>query len=269
MRLGQLSRKLDVDSSTIVKVLHEHFREVNNHPNVKILDEEVEFLTQKFQPAPTPAPEPAPAETPTEQATIEVTQPVSVEETIEEPVSEKPTFVEALRPKVISLEAEFDKQKQELETFKAEKPELEGLKVLGKIELPEPKPKAPKEPQKEKEPKGSRTINERGARNRYDNKGGRKNSNRNPLEAERKRAEQKAKRQKEQEQQKLKELKKKHYEETVKAKIADKPKKKKKKKFVQQQIAQTQAQTNHKAPKSTNPLARFWRWLNGGYDKFD
>ena len=266
MRLGQLSRKLDVDSSTIVKVLHEHFREVNNHPNVKILDEEVEFLTQKFQ----PAPEPTPAESLPETETAEATQPIVVEETIEEPVSEKPTFVEALRPKVISLESEFDKQKQELETFKAEKPELEGLKVLGKIELPQPKPKAPKEDKQEKEPERTETINERGARNRYDKKGGKRNSNRNPLEAERKRAEQKAKRQKEQELQRLKEQKKKHYEETVKAKIADKPKKKKnKKKFVQQQIAQTQSQTSQKAPKSTNPLARFWRWLNGGYDKFD
>lgn len=266
MRLGQLSRKLDVDSSAIVKVLHEHFREVNNHPNVKILDEEVEFLTQKFQPVPVPTQ----AEAHSETKAADVEQPIAVEEAVKVSPQEKPAFVEALRPKVISLESEFDKRKQELETFKAEKPELEGLKVLGKIELPQPKPKAPKEDKKEKEPKPTETINERGARNRYDKKGGKRNSNRNPLEAERKRAEQKAKRQKEQELQRLKEQKKKHYEETVKAKVADKPKKKKnKKKFVQQQIGQTKTQSSQKTSKSTNPLARFWRWLNGGYDKFD
>ena len=266
MRLGQLSRKLDVDSSTIVKMLHEHFREVNNHPNVKVLDEEVEFLTQKFAPAP-------PVVTPEAETETSLNEEVEpVEAVLEEPVApkaEKPAFVESLRPKVINLESEFDKQKQELETFKAEKPELQGLKVLGKIDLPEPKPKAPKEPKKEKDQKGTQTINERGARNRYDKKGGRRNSNRNPVETERKRAEQKAKRQKEQEQQKLKEQKKKHYEETVKSKIADKPKKKKKKKFVQQQVANAQAQPNKKAATPTNPLARFWRWLNGDYDKFD
>lgn len=266
MRLGQLSRKLDVDSSTIVKVLHEHFREVNNHPNVKVLDEEVEFLTQKFAPVPA-----AKTLEPEEDNVVnEVVEPAKeVVEELEAPKEEKPAFVESLRPKVINLESEFDRQKQELETFKAEKPELEGLKVLGKIELPEPKPKAPKEAKKDKEAKGNQTINERGARKRYDKKKGRKNSSRSPLETERKRAEQKAKRQKEQELQKLKEQKKKHYEVNVKAKIADKPKKKKKKKFVQQQVAQTQSHTSKKTTKSTNPLTRFWRWLNGDYDKFD
>ena len=42
MRLGQLSRQLEISSDKIVKVLADNFREVNNHPNIKITEEEGE-----------------------------------------------------------------------------------------------------------------------------------------------------------------------------------------------------------------------------------
>lgn len=267
MRLGQLSRKLDVDSEAIVKLIEKNFREVNNHPNIKISDEELEFVVQHFAPAQLEPEESKEADVVTE----DVAENTPVEDaTEEEPKTEKPAFVEALRPKVITLEEEFNEKKKELETFKAEKPELEGLKVVGKIDLPEPKPKAPKEPKEENTPNDSQTINERGLRQRNQKKGNRKNNNRNPVEAARKRAENQLKREKEAHLKKLKEQKKKHYEETVKAKIADKPKKKKKKKFVEQQAVQaTQQSSKHQTPKSSNPIVRFWKWLNGDYDKFN
>ncbi len=264
MRLGQLSRKLEVESSTIVKVLKEHFREVNNHPNVKILDEEYDFLLNRFGPKPL---------TPAEESSIEI--PIEPKEVIEEteakdasPKKETPVFVESLRPRVITLESEFDQKKRELESYKAEKPELEGLKVVGKIELPEPKPKAPKVDNKDAEgSEGTKTVDERNLRPRNKRKDNRQRVNRSPAE-ERKRAEQLANRRKAQEERQLKELKKKHYEENVKAKL-EKPKRKKKKKFVQQFEATIQQDQVQKQPqKSSNPLVRFWRWLNGDYDKF-
>lgn len=260
MRLGQLSRKLEVESSTIVKVLKEHFREVNNHPNVKILDEELEFLTQKFAPK-VPAKE-----------SVQVVEDLPLPEKVEtikevaEPKKDTPVFVESLRPKVITLESEFDEKKKALESFKAEKPELEGLRVLGKIDLPEPKPKTPKT-EKEENKKEDNTVNERILRNRNNRKGQKTRVNRTPAE-ERKRAEQLAQRKKAQEEKKLKEFKRKHYEENVKAKIADKPKRKKKKKLVQKfEAAANPHKQNSPAQKSTNPLVRFWKWLNGDYDK--
>ena len=262
MRLGQLSRKLEVESSTIVKVLKEHFREVNNHPNVKILDEELEFLTQKYSPK-NSAPQP---KTIVEEQSSELI----AKESLEAPSLQKevPVFVESLRPKVITLESEFDEKKKALESFKAEKPELEGLRVLGKIELPEPKPKTPKADKAEEKKEGTNTVNERTIRNRNNRRGQKTRVNRTPAE-ERKRAEQMAKRQKAAEERKLKELKRKHYEENVKAKIADKPKRKKKKKLVQKFEASANVHSqSDKAQKSTNPLVRFWKWLNGDYDKF-
>lgn len=267
MRLGQLSRKLDVDSEAIVKLIEKNFREVNNHPNIKITEEELEFVTNHFAPAKPKVEEPKELET---APIAEVESTPSEEIVREQTTPEKPAFVESLRPKVITLEEEFNEKKKELETFKAEKPELEGLKVVGKIDLPEPKPKAPKEPKEEKTPNGTQTINERGVKQRNYKKGNRQNNNRNPVEAARKRAENQTKREKEAHLKKLKEQKKKHYEETVKAKIADKPKKKKKKKFVEQQAVQsTQQSSKHLAPKSSNPIVRFWKWLKGDYDKFN
>lgn len=274
MRLGQLSRKLEVDSSAIVELLKQNFREVNNHPNIKISKEELAFITNHFEPTPEPEKEPQPV---TEEIITEPTVDIKeepLEEEKETEIIETPAFVESLRPKVITLEEEFNAKKKELETFKAEKPELEGLRVVGKIDLPEPKPKAVKETKEVKEEKSKRstqTIDERGARQRHNKrKSYRRNSNRNPVESQRKRAELEAKKKKEQEQQWHKEQKKKHYEQNVKAKIADKPKKKKKKKFVEQQAIEAQVQqTQTQSAKPTNVISRFWRWLNGGYDKFD
>lgn len=273
MRLGQLSRKLGVNSSAIVEVLKENFREVNDHPNVKILDEELDYLTNHFSPS-------APAESEQEliddtastapEVKVEEPELADTEQATETPQEEAPAFVESLRPKVIRLEDEFNQMKSDLESFKAEKPELEGLKVLGKIDLPEPKPKAPKETPSEDEPKGTQTINERGVRKRHQKRGNQRKPKGNTAEAERKRAEYQAKKRKAQEQEKLKELKKKHYEEQVKAKLKEKPKKKKKKKFIEQQVNSSPSQNGSKQrAKSGNALVRFWRWLNGDYDKFD
>ena len=264
MRLGQLARKLEVESSAIVKILKENFREVNNHPNVKIEDEELEFLTKHFTPVQAQV---------VQETEVSHEPEISKEEstTLEAPEikEDTPAFIESLRPKVITLEEEFNAKKKELESFKAEKPELEGLKVIGKIDLPEPKPKAPKEPKESDKSKGTRTINERSARQRNQKKG-KRNDIRNPVETARKRAEFKSKKEKEEQLKKLKEQKKKHYEENVKAKVSEKSKRKKKKKFVEQQSVQTN-NSNQKKPiqKSGNPIVRFWKWLNGDYDKFN
>ena len=163
-----------------------------------------------------------------------------------------------------------DERTSDLESFRVEKPELEGLKVLGKIELPEPKPKAEVKENTPKEAKGDRTINERGAKRRYQKDSRRKNSKdrRTPAE-QRKREEYLAEKRKKAEEQKLKELKKKHYEENVKAKIEAKPKKKKKK-FVQQQATQSSSKiTQSQKSASKNPVVRFWKWLNGDFDNFN
>lgn len=263
MRLGQLSRQLEVSSDQIVKLLSAEFREVNNHPNIKLTEDELEFVMNHFKPV-------VEEVTTASEAEDDVLADVApeIESAPEETPESAPEFVEELRPQVITLEEEFNSQKEDLESFKAEKPNLEGLKVVGKIELPDPVIKEQK-PKEEAEDKDSDSRNSR-RRERQ------RRSNRNGVNratAERQKAERLAKKEKYEREQRQKELKKKHYEETVKAKLTNQtPKKKKKKAFVESQgpsPSPNQQKSQHKAAKKAGPLKRFWLWLNGAYDRFD
>ena len=267
MRLGQLSRQLEVSSDQIVRLLAKQFREVNNHPNIKLTEEELEFVVDHFRPV---VDETVEVSEPHEELPVVVT-PEADTPTPEAPES-TPEFVEELKPQVITLEEEFNSQKEDLESFKAEKPNLEGLKVVGKIELPEPVVKE-KKANEEVDENDDRESNRARGRQRRDK---RNRSNRNSVSspaAERQKAERLAKKKKYEQEKRQKELKKKHYEQNVKAKLPHKPSKKKKKKaFVESQgpsPSPNQQKSQHKAAKKAGPLKRFWLWLNGAYDRFD
>ncbi|MBO3697370.1 hypothetical protein [Roseivirga sp. E12] len=263
MRLGQLSRQLDISPDKIVKLLQDNFREVNNHPNVKLTEEELVFVQNEFQPVV--------EEESQENEIIEEKVEAPSQDITETPAEpETPEFIESLRPQVITLEEEFHAQTDGLELYKAEKPHLEGLKVVGKIDLPEP---VVKEKDKEEPKKPERKARERNSNRRDRNSRGRNRNTLSPTE-ERKKAERLALKKKFEQEQRLKELKRKHYEENVKAKLVNTAPKKKKKAVQgpEAHVAPT-TQTVHKgsiAKKSTqrsgNPLKRFWLWLNGAYD---
>ena len=263
MRLGQLSRQLEVSSDKIVKVLADNFREVNNHPNIKITEEELAFLVVHFSPKTSHTEEASVEATDANETQIEALSEEIAPEIIEEEAL--PEFVESLRPQVITLEEEFNAQKEDLESYKAEKVELEGLKVVGKIELPEPPVKKEKTaPQKEEESEEIKSFDRKPRRN------GKRSGNRkprlNPIEYQRQKEEKLVKKKKEQEEKRKKELKKQHYETQVKSKLQQ-PSKKKKKKPIPN-IVQVQPQATPPTPKKTgNPIKRFWLWLNGAYDK--
>ncbi len=155
MRLGQVARKLNVGTATIVESLAKKGYEVENNPNFKIDMEQVELLNKEFkssaldkeeashlsigkrhepislepevirpeikiepapvvEPTPKPTPPPAPAPAPTPAAEV------------------KETPAPAPAPEKIEAEA----------------PKLEGIKVLGKIDLS----KNVAQPQKKKQP---------------------------------------------------------------------------------------------------------------------
>lgn len=150
MRLGQIARKLNVGTSTIVESLAKRGFEVENNPNSKITMEQVAMLEKEFKssalekeeashlsigkrhepislepeaPKQEKAPEPAPVAAPVQR---------------EEPVQAAPA------PKV---------QAEEPEKITPDAPKLEGIKILGKIDLekkapapaPTPAPKAKEE----------------------------------------------------------------------------------------------------------------------------
>ena len=211
MRLGQAARSFNTKTHKIASLLRENFRELNSHPNVKLTDEEMEFLNSVFT-----------AQEDTKE--VEIAPDSAVEVIPTESQDDIPTFIEKLRPKIITLEKEFIEKTEGLDSYKAEKVSLEGLKVLGKIDLPEPKPKE----EKVQEQRENRTERKRSDRNR---------KKRSKVKRELSPAELRAKEQrmaykkKVEEGERLKTLKKKHYEVSVKSKLQlTKPKKKKKKK---------------------------------------
>ncbi len=262
MRLGQLSRQLEVSSEQIVILLKEHFREVNNHPNIKLTEEELHFIEDYFSPK-----EEAAEKTPIVEEPDTTQEEPSKENKESKDNKKVPEFVESLRPQVITLEDEFQAQTEDLETFKVEKPQLEGLKVVGKIDLPEPviKEKETTPEREEKRPRDRKQNRKRDDRKPNRNRG-------NSAIAERQKAERLAKKKRIEEEQRLKELKKKHYEENVKAKFTPVTPKKKKKKAEVADTAKVNVSlqgnvVQSQKPTAKNPLKRFWLWLNGAYDK--
>lgn len=125
MRLGQLARKLSLSPNTITE--HLAGSGVVEDPNTKLEDDQVRALVLHFAPArieeffPVAAPEPAPIE----------------------PVAAAPEVVVAEEP-VAETEATADEQlsTEPAEVIRAPKVELQGLKVIGKIELPQARKKA-------------------------------------------------------------------------------------------------------------------------------
>lgn len=130
--------------------------------------------------------------------------------------------------------------------IKAPKVYLPGLKVKGKIELPEPKPKPEKETTEDES--SDRRGKHREKRRRTTN----------PVATARMREERKAERRKKAELAREKERKKHHYQKNIQSKTAPPPKKKVEKKphVAQQPTARPQA------PEKLNALQRFWRWMN-------
>ena len=121
MRLGQLSRKLGIHTSKIVDFLATKDIIINDDSNTRIEDEYVNWVTQKYAP----------------QLIAEVNTTL-FEEKIE-PFKQQPPDVEEV--KLIDESPTIPELQPIPELIKAPKVELSGLKVLGKIEIPEKKKK--------------------------------------------------------------------------------------------------------------------------------
>ncbi len=160
MRLGQIARKLNVGTATIVESLAKRGFEVENNPNSKINMEQVAMLEKEFKssalekeeashlsigkrhepvsleaeaPKQEKAPEPTPAPAPTPAPVIK-----------EEP---KPVTPPAPETPKVTITPPAPTPAPEPEKITPDAPKLEGIKILGKIDLdkkPAPAPPAPK-----------------------------------------------------------------------------------------------------------------------------
>lgn len=177
IRLGQIARKLNVGTATIVESMAKKGFEVENNPNSKISMEQVAMLEKEFkssalekeeashlsigkrhepissepevpkqekapepipqvkaEPKPAPVPAPAPAAPPTPAPIQEVKPPVQAAPVVQQATPPVPAPVPAPSP--------------EPEKIATESPKLEGIKVLGKIDLSKKPSSSPGQAQK-------------------------------------------------------------------------------------------------------------------------
>ena len=140
MRLAQLARKLAIRPTEIVEFLTEHNIQIENESNTRLADDHVAMIMQKFAPA--RAAEVAAELVREKESELEVNTLREATITNESPIPEETNLAEP-------ISTENEPQPEKIEVIKAPKVELSGLKVLGKIELPEPKKKETQPPAEE------------------------------------------------------------------------------------------------------------------------
>jgi hypothetical protein len=128
MRLGQLARKLAIRPSQIVEFLAAQNISLDESSNTRLEDDQVILIMKQF----------APALGDTIAAREAADSPVVAEET---PALNEATEAEDKSAEDLQTPSQVEESKAEV--IKAPKVELSGLKVVGKIDLPELKKKDP------------------------------------------------------------------------------------------------------------------------------
>ena len=143
MRLGQLARKLALRPADIVEFLAENDIRIAEGTNVRLENDHVNLIMKRFVPGwiETSEVEPEPEEE------------VILPEADSEPLNSEQSDTEDQTPPDGEPVEEQEPTDDTNEVIRAPKIELSGLKVLGKIELPEQK-------KKEELPKEENTVPE-------------------------------------------------------------------------------------------------------------
>jgi hypothetical protein len=224
MRVGQLSRKLDISPSEIEEFLTSVGLPPENGTNTKLSEDIVRRVVLKFRPE-------------------------QISEVLEAAAADDSTEQIQEAPQEISTESVTGASPSDgpVEVIKAPKIDLPGLKVLGKIELPETPKKQPKEiPQERREVQLERSQSFRNQPSR---------SWKNPLEEKRKReAREQERLRREEEQAKKEQRTMAYFKKLSPAKKSPAKQKQRKEDFVQQQPV-------HKSPPPKSFMGKFWKWL--------
>lgn len=279
MRLGQLARHLDTSINDITEYLATKGIEKNSHPNVKLNEEDEASVIAHFRPdlveatvdeevedQPTPEAAESTSETEEETTSPEMAEPLTEsEETLLEDSENTP---ETSKSPIAITAAELNSEDEDgeveytdFDVIKAPKVELPGLKVVGKIDLPEPKVKEEtaeednSEETKEESTEGPKVIrhNRKNARRQLTEEEREARRQRNKREKAKRIARQEARR-KEQEERRVKEIKENHYKQKINKPVP--PTKLKKKKASKAKSVEEQR------PQPKTVLGKFWRWLN-------
>lgn len=143
MRLGQLARKLGLRPGEIIEFLKSRHIPVNEGSNSKLDDHHVVLIVQQLAPDMTgkifePEAEP---EQQKEDAVMESAANIEME--MAEPQSDEPAHSADQVGEIpqVKTDEPVEEKAEKVDVIKAPKVELPGLRVVGKIDLPEPKKK--------------------------------------------------------------------------------------------------------------------------------
>jgi translation initiation factor IF-2 len=160
MRLGQIARKLNVGTATIVESMAKKGYEVENNPNSKITLDQVSMLEKEFKSSALEKEEASHLSIGKRHEPVASEQDLPKQEKVVEPTP-VPTPVQEpqVTPAPVAKAPE-----PVVEKITSEAPKLEGIRVLGKVDLskkpaptpsapqPKPAPAAPKQEEKKPEP---------------------------------------------------------------------------------------------------------------------
>jgi hypothetical protein len=208
MRIGQLARRLGIPPSDIIGFLTAKGVQVESGANSRLTDDAVSAIIGQFAPGTVLEPVAEPVAQPLEIVTEEVAEEQVVV------VSEAPAPTEDIQPTVTP------------EVIRVSKVELQGLKVIGKIDLPQPKKKTEDEPKSEQEQKpdlvperGPQPATQRPPRKEFPRRNERRESRewKNPLQQKRHRDAQEAESKRREQAEREKEKRANHYYSKVKS----------------------------------------------------
>ena len=258
MRISSLARKIKVKPSELIMFCEQNAIELDSGAHSKLSPDQVEKIYAEF------APEFLQQEDKTlEDSVDEAPEPIDVPESTEEvveasnepvPPKEEPAMVEEEvtqeRARDNITEKEEEVTEEEVEVIRAPKITLPGLKVKGKIDLPEPKKPEPKE---EKQLEEEKNQSKKKSRRRKKGKNG---EDYNPVAAARKRKQLREEKERIAELNRKKKAKAQHY-----YKIQQKVAKTKQEKSKEQPVGRTK-NTSQEPAGPKNIFQRFWRWFN-------
>lgn len=275
MRLGQLSRKIGVQPSRISTFLEEKNYTLEAGSNSKLTEEQGELIKAHFDYV---EEETVPAVNNTElnKEIVPIVDVLQKEEATKkaEPLEDGEETSESDTREIIEKElvAEINNEKnvEELEyatetdedkVIRAPKLKLEGLKVVGKIDLPEPKVKEEVTPTTDNTETPTVKVKEKPVRRKINQH---KNHNTRPqkrtltLEEKRAKKERERKRRNKEASAKKKQMKMAHYESKMRERELTSPKKSKRKTVKNEQ--QNTPEMTSPVPKSL--FGKFLHWLN-------
>lgn len=266
MRLSQLARKLEISPSDLILFFEKNKIGKYNSPNNKIEEEDLPLVLNHFKPEEL-------VEEIGEEASVDLVSPeINQDKNNDEnkallESNSTITLDESIKP-----ESSEDPE-DEIEVIRMPKIKLEGVKVVGKIDLPDPVKKLKDENNGKSidQKKDMEGISSNKIKNEYKKtdkhspgqKSKRQNFRRVLSYEEKLKREERRKIQEQQRAKKLKkDQKKKHYLKNVQSNITPTAKKKKNKKFDDLEIEPIKNRPEYK-----NPIKKFWAWLNGEYDQ--